>query len=308
MNRLGRYDEMGYESTLLTQKIMIHKIITIHYFEYMNDFVFKGERHNFWEFLCVDKGEVEVGADNRTYKLGKRDIIFHKPMEFHTVKAESGKAPNLVVMSFESMSTSMNLFENKVFKLEDAEWNLISKIIIEAQNAYATPLNIPAIEKVERSVDAPFGAEQLIKLYLEELLILLARKNKAIKSKSERKIASYIIEKSDINIVNRINFYLERNLSRQVTVDEICKDNLLSRSYVQKFFHNHYGCGVMEYFNTLKISTAKQMIRSKSMNFTEIAESLGYSSIHSFSKQFKRITGMTPTEYSNSIKMHSENI
>ena len=47
------------------------------------------------------------------------------------------------------------------------------------------------------------------------------------------------------------------------------------------------------------------------MNFTQIADALGYTSIHYFSRQFKKITGMTPSEYASSIKVlaedHSEN-
>ena len=42
------------------------------------------------------------------------------------------------------------------------------------------------------------------------------------------------------------------------------------------------------------------------MNFTQISDFLGYSSIHYFSRQFKKITGMTPSEYSSSIKALSE--
>ena len=52
----------------------------------------------------------------------------------------------------------------------------------------------------------------------------------------------------------------------------------------------------------LKISEAKSMIRSGQMNFTQISEYLGYSSIHYFSRQFKRSTGMTPSEYVSSIR------
>ena len=35
--------------------ISIDKIFSIHYFEYMNDFSFEGESHDFWEFIFVDK-------------------------------------------------------------------------------------------------------------------------------------------------------------------------------------------------------------------------------------------------------------
>ncbi len=56
----------------------------------------------------------------------------------------------------------------------------------------------------------------------------------------------------------------------------------------------------------MKIDFARQLIRDNDMNFTQISDFLGYSSIHYFSRQFKKITGMTPTEYATSIKALSE--
>ena len=47
---------MTYVKTQLKREITIPAIVTIHYFEYMKDFAFKGESHDFWEFLYVDKG------------------------------------------------------------------------------------------------------------------------------------------------------------------------------------------------------------------------------------------------------------
>ncbi|MFQ9698208.1 MAG: AraC family transcriptional regulator, partial [Zhenhengia sp.] len=44
---------MTYISTKLRQPIRITDIITIHYFEYMKNFYFPGEAHDFWEMLCV---------------------------------------------------------------------------------------------------------------------------------------------------------------------------------------------------------------------------------------------------------------
>ena len=56
----------------------------------------------------------------------------------------------------------------------------------------------------------------------------------------------------------------------------------------------------------MKINFARQLIRENDMNFTQISEFLGYSSIHYFSRQFKKLCGMTPTEYALSIKAISE--
>ena len=56
-----------YTATVLKNEFAVKKIYTLHYFEYSKNFIFSGEKHNFWEFLYVDKGEVEIIADDRTF-------------------------------------------------------------------------------------------------------------------------------------------------------------------------------------------------------------------------------------------------
>ncbi len=91
---------MGYVSTRMKKEINIESIVTIHYFEYMKNFVFQGESHDFWELLYVDKGEVSVRAENEWLTLHAGDIIFHRPNEFHAFESIGEKAPNLVAISF----------------------------------------------------------------------------------------------------------------------------------------------------------------------------------------------------------------
>lgn len=110
-----------FQSTTLKKEIAIDKIFTIHYFEYQSDFYFEGETHNFWEFLYVDKGEVCVTADTTQFFLKRGDIIFHKPNEFHNLRAYGNTAPNLVVISFSSTSPAMQFFNNKLLKCGETE-------------------------------------------------------------------------------------------------------------------------------------------------------------------------------------------
>ncbi len=78
-----------------------HKsIYTIHYYEYQNDFHFDGERHDFWEFQCVDNGAAEVVTDNGCHTSHRGQVIFHRPNEFHTLKATGKTAPSIIVISF----------------------------------------------------------------------------------------------------------------------------------------------------------------------------------------------------------------
>ena len=75
------------------REMAVDAIVTVHYFEYAKNYVFEGEKHDFWELLYVDKGEVEVMADSTGYRLRQGDMIFHKPDEFHNVFANGVVAP-----------------------------------------------------------------------------------------------------------------------------------------------------------------------------------------------------------------------
>lgn len=293
-----------YESVHLKEEIVVNDIISIHYFEYMSDFTFEGESHNFWELLCVDKGTVNVVAGSITYTLNKGDIIFHQPNEFHNVEANGIVAPNLVVIGFDCNSPGMDFFQNKILQIGENERALLGSIIKEARSSFSSRLDDPYLQKLERSQNQPYGSEQLIKMYLQQVLIQIVRtyssaRIKVVLPKSTK-------QKSEDELFHKIIFYMEENIGKQLTIEQICKDNLVGRSIVQKLFREHTNCGIIDYFSNMKITMAKQLIRDKQMNFTQIADSLGYTSIHYFSRQFKKVTGMTPSEYASSIKLLAE--
>lgn len=295
---------MAFESLYLEEDIHIERIYTVHYFEYRNDFHFAGERHNFWEFQCVDKGSAEVRTDNGTYILNRGQIIFHKPNEFHTLTAVGKTAPNIVVVSFECTSPAMKYFENRLLNISDSERSLMGMLIAEARRCIASPLDDPYLEKMDKRKDCLFGSQQLIRLYLQQMLIYMIRRDTVPQLSAP--ISKLVDLKSNSATYNKILFYLEEHIREYVSIEDICHDNLIGRSQLQKLFREQHHCGVIDFFSQMKIEFAKQLIRENQMNFTQISDFLGYSSIHYFSRQFKKISGMTPSEYATSIKALSE--
>lgn len=292
-----------FTRTVLKKEIVVDDLVTVHYFEYTSDFFFPGETHDFWEFLYVDKGQLEVTADTTDYILKKGNIIFHKPFEFHKLKADGVVAPNLVVVTFHCQSPAMSFFENKILKLNDEGRDLLGRIIDESETTFSSNLADPDLRGMERSNSGSFGSEQVIQSCLELMLIQLIRAG----NNETARMTSTIHEQSGHDTFTTIVDYLTRNICSKITLEDICRDNLCGCSLLQKVFREKTGGGVMEYFGKMKINSAKQAIREGKKNFTEIANDLGYSSIHYFSRHFKKITGMTPSEYSSSVKLLAEN-
>ncbi|MFV0414102.1 MAG: helix-turn-helix domain-containing protein [Oscillospiraceae bacterium] len=282
--------------------ITIREIFSVHYFEYTSDYVFAGEQHDFWEFCYVDKGEIDLVAGDTSLVLQKPQIIFHRPGEFHSLKANGTVAPNLVVASFSCNDAIMQWFGGKILTLGDAGRSLLARMIDEAAGAFLSPLDDPELKQLERSINAPPGSEQMVKLCLESLLIELYRNGQQPAAQPQRP-TSLIKEKTQQDFIDNVVTYMESNMHKRLTLADICRDNLVGRSHLQKIFREKTGGGAMEYFGRLKIEAAKRMIREGKRNFTEVSAALGYNSIHYFSRHFKKVTGMTPSEYASSVKV-----
>ncbi|MFR0809274.1 MAG: helix-turn-helix domain-containing protein [Enterocloster clostridioformis] len=297
---------MAYKSVVLEDSITINRVISVHYFQYMSDFSFPGESHDFWELVCVDRGEIDALAGERRLTLKKGNILFHKPNEFHNVLTNGKVSPSLVVIGFVCHSPAIKSFEDQLMSVQDTEKELLAQIIVEARNTFRGRLDDPYQEElIFNSEPLTFGSAQLISHYLEQLIIHLYRRyfSYSLPVRSSRFLAE---ASSGNDTYNRIVRYMEEHLGERMTIDRICRDNLVGRSQLQKLFRDTKGCGVIEFFSMMKIDTAKQMIRDNQLNFTQIADRLGYSSIHYFSRQFKQITTMTPSDYATSIRLLSE--
>lgn len=289
---------MTYEPVRVIRTLTVEELVSIHYFEYANTYSFEGESHDFWEFIYVDKGEVDVRAGERALHLTKGQILFHKPGEFHALAANGVVAPNLVVVGFVCHGEGMRFFEERLMQADDEARALLSRIIEEGRAAFSTPLGDPNTPRLDRRETHPFGAEQMVAVSLEQLLIRLVRQG----TQDAHRQTSRIRARTQQAFFQQVQAYLEANVHRRLTLADICRDNLVGRSYLQKIFREQTGGGAMEHFGTLKIEAAQRMIREGTRNFTEIAARLGYTSIHYFSRHFKKVSGMTPSEYASSIK------
>ena len=288
---------MPFTPTVISRPVRVDRVVTVHYFEYSSSHYFEGEQHDFWEFVYVDKGEVDVLAGGRELRLGRGSLLIHPPGEFHALRATGSSAPNLVVASFFCEGDALARLGEGPYPMGEAERALIGGIVAEAERAFATPLDDPTTTALERRPDAPLGAEQLVAAYMEELLIRLLRAGAP-----EPRGAGPMEPQSRNEVFLRVDAYLAERLSQTLTLDRICRDNLVGRSRLQQIFHAETGGGVMEYFGRRKIEAAKEMIRRDDGNFTEIANRLGYQSIYYFSRHFKKVTGMTPSEYASGVR------
>ena len=246
--------------------------------------------------VYADKSDITVYADEAVFTLKQSNVVFHKPNEWHSVHANSETAANVAIISFACDSPAMRFFENEVFSVGQEQKTILSKIFSEYTSAFATPLGDPYTKKLVRKTNPPLGAEQLIRQYIAEFLISFLRQTPP---SIQRPLININHESALLSML--VNYMLD-HITESITIGELVQYSGSNKTTISKLFRNTFHMSVMEYFIHLKIDLAKSYLREANYNITQIAEILGYSCIHYFSRQFKNVTGMSPTEYSISIK------
>ena len=89
---------------------------------------------------------------------------------------------------------------------------------------------------------------------------------------------------------------IEQNLDQPLTIKELSRRVAMNECYLKKGFKALTGKTLHEYQQELRIGKAKELLKQPGFSVSDVANSLGYSSISHFSTAFKKATGMKPCE------------
>lgn len=99
-------------------------------------------------------------------------------------------------------------------------------------------------------------------------------------------------------VKNLLNTLVQGEVPAGLNLTSYLTDHLAEDySRLTTLFSSMEGITIEKYFINLKIEKAKELLFYQELTLSEIAWKLGYSSVQHLSTQFKKVTGMTPSEY-----------
>lgn len=102
------------------------------------------------------------------------------------------------------------------------------------------------------------------------------------------------------HIVTNVKKYISSHIRERLSLNEVAAVFGISPSYLSQLFGKYNEKGFNEYVNTCKIAESKKLLEEGRLKVYEVAEMLGYESAFYFSKVFKKVEGISPTDYVNS--------
>ena len=238
--------------------------------------------------MHVSEGQRKIYHNNRPYhgfvlneKESVKDYIFSDGTILHTEgeclfylpKGSSYQVKSLTKTGCYAINfDTLNPIFDKPFSLRFRNTDNLFKIFKTAVDAW------------QKNVD---GAQIITIHSVYEILLALFKEEK-------RGYAPSSFEKTIAPAVEKIkNSFANAELS----VFELAKECNVSEVYLRKLFSSVYGVSPKEYILSLRIERAKQLLSLGDFTVTDVAYLCGYSDPCHFSREFKKRTGVSPSEY-----------
>lgn len=237
------------------------------------------EAHDFPEIFFMAEGSGHTTVNGTRHGLKTGQMILYAPNSVHG----EGSGGIAEIISFETATPIPEQFCDRVITLTAEQVICFRRIV---QQTMPLLEHRPGVRGMVFKKHADPYAAQRIKNELELFLLNLMRP----------------VEHYEVQKMNEITDYMMRNLHKALTLREMCLELGYSESSFKRLVQQTSGKSPHGYFTDLKIAQAEWLIVHSSMNITQIAQQLGFSSVHYFSRAFKQKNGQTPSAYRKSLQ------
>ncbi len=252
-------------------------------------------------YVLSGKGRVTVGGESFEAEMG--DIFLIRPNVVYTAEADQQEpyARQFIQFDFIYMGEDSDL--PKDIKLPEAP---------RPEKVHPTPtfregLNLPIRSsmkdnpKIKLLFSSIFEemyhrkpAFQLaVKAFLIQIILEIHRRALKVNStEEEQEVLGGLPD-----AVAEGKRFMERNFMKKISVKEIAERGCVSPVYFERMFKKTVGHTPIRYLTKLRLQYAKELIQNTEKTLSSIANEVGFENVYYFSRVFKKIEGICPTEY-----------
>ena len=280
-------DTRVYNRTEVENRISIRSIMTVHH-HIMKNQLPNIDIHDFPEIVYIESGSAALIVDGMRCTVDAGQLMLYAPGASH-----GGAEPISATMNhigFDADSDILPALYNRILRTNLRQQLLLRQIIDEGSRMFRRMA--PGSEKNGMMLCDGVSASELQKLknQLELLLLdLLHTCGGTGTAAHEPKTAAS--EFADVCS------YIDTHLREHLTLERIAADSRMSVSKLKALFRAHNGRGAIAYITERRIALAGELLCTSSYSCTQIAELLGFGTVHYFSRVFRKATGMSPSEY-----------
>ncbi|WP_058304235.1 AraC family transcriptional regulator [Gorillibacterium timonense] len=104
-------------------------------------------------------------------------------------------------------------------------------------------------------------------------------------------------EQETVSVLDKARQYIRERYAEELSLDEVADYVHLNAFYFSKIFKQQYGETFIDYLTGLRIAKAKELIERGELSLKEICFRVGYKDPNYFSRVFRKVTGIAPSDY-----------
>lgn len=247
------------------------------------------------EPLALKRGDIALMARGFNHymstesKLSARDLKAAPSVDaIEPIKPKKNVAPKTTLVSgaYQLWNDPLHPF----FK-ELPEIYVLRSDAIESFGPIQAVLTMLSKEAAEPQMGSAIVIQNLMDIIFSFII------RKIVENKSSKpKTWSHAVHNESVKKAIEI---LHAHVERDWTLDDLAKEVGLSRAGLAQKFKKHLGDTPLHYLTVIRMQRARALLSATNDNIEAIAAAVGYSDAFSFSKVFKRITGMPPRDFRN---------
>lgn len=260
-----------------------------------------------YEIIYLAEGEIDLMVEEKHYHVTPGSFILLRPKQRHSflsVGKELVHQPHVhfdlvedenspqVYVSFDDLPDiapeNYHLFREDT--LDEFYPNIPPVLHLDNAKSINSLLMMIIREKEERVV---FSEELVNGLFIQMFSLML--REISMKNISAEKQQSN--DRVDNNLAQQVREYLNNNLNRDISLDDLVESIHISKYYLCRQFKQVFGVSPIQYHLDSRISRAKQLLVTTDLSISTIAEMVGFQSIYSFSRAFKKRENVSPSVY-----------
>lgn len=236
--------------------------------------------HENIEILYVIEGKAKVFSGEKIEVCEENEIAVINSGVFHKVESAGDKTMYycLIVdrdfLKTQGIDVESNLFLTKIKDKEMAEYiNCFAQSFLNPTKLYKNKcLSLAALICIK-----------LFEQYRENLVKITYHEDAATA------------------ITRSVMKYINENFNDKINIDDMAQKLGVSKFHMCRSFKKCTNCSIVEFLNIYRVERTKKLIALKAVNVSEAAIQCGFSNMSYFTRVFKRITGIMPSEYKKKI-------